>query len=147
MKYSQSLIAALLLAAALTYGCGSSQGVSAGRSQDTQVTNENGIAQASSNQSFIGLDDYLRRIPGLYVTGRGNSVSVRVRAMSNSIIGDSDPLFVLDGVAIGTDFNQIAQVINVNDIANITVLKNASETTIYGVRGANGVIVIKSKTN
>lgn len=60
----------------------------------------------------------------------------------NSINAGTSPLFILDGIAISAaDFSSI----NPNDIDNISVLKDASSTSIYGARAANGVIVITTK--
>jgi len=69
----------------------------------------------------------------------GGAVKVRIRGI-NSITGDNSPLVVIDGV-LGGDLATI----NPNDIASMDVLKDASATAIYGVRGANGVILISTK--
>lgn len=69
------------------------------------------------------------------------SSSVRIRG-SNSINAGKDPLYIMDGVAIGAgDFSAL----NSADIESLTVLKDASSTSIYGARAANGVIVITTK--
>ena len=62
---------------------------------------------------------------------------------ANSINSSNDPLFVVDGVALGS---VSFQDINVNDIESMEVLKDASATAIYGSRGANGVIMITTKS-
>src|SRR5690606_19497679 len=54
------------------------------------------------------------------------------------------PLYVIDGFIVGTDFN--LNNININDIESIEVLKDASSISIYGTRGANGVIMITTKS-
>lgn len=60
----------------------------------------------------------------------------------NSINADTEPLFILDGSPISaSDFASI----NPNDIENLSVLKDASSTSIYGARAANGVVVITTK--
>jgi len=69
----------------------------------------------------------------------GGDVSIRIRG-ANSILGDNNPLYVIDGF-IGADFNNL----NPDDIASIEVLKDASSTAIYGSRGANGVVLITTK--
>lgn len=67
--------------------------------------------------------------------------SFKIRGV-NSINAGTTPLFILDGIAISaSDFSSI----NPNDIDNISVLKDASSTSIYGARAANGVIVITTK--
>ncbi len=84
----------------------------------------------------------------------GGGISVRVRGIS-SINAGSDPLYVVDGIPVITgDFGQIGfsgqtinalSDINPNDIESISVLKDASATTIYGSRASNGVILITTK--
>lgn len=84
------------------------------------------------------------RAAGVFVqnaTGAPNSeVRIRIRG-SNSINGDNDPLVVIDG-AQGASINSV----NPNDIESFEVLKDASATSIYGSRGANGVILITTKS-
>src|SRR5439155_21778993 len=55
------------------------------------------------------------------------------------------PLYVLDGVAIEPGPNGYLTGVNPNDIDSIEVLKEPAETALYGVRGANGVIIVKTK--
>lgn len=60
----------------------------------------------------------------------------------NSINADTEPLFVIDGVPVSaSDFSSL----NPNDIESLSVLKDASSTSIYGARAANGVVVITTK--
>jgi TonB-linked SusC/RagA family outer membrane protein len=84
------------------------------------------------------------RAAGVQVTNAagapGGDVRIRIRG-ANSINGDNNPLYVVDGF-VGADFNTI----NPEDIASIQVLKDASATAIYGSRGANGVIIITTKS-
>ena len=69
------------------------------------------------------------------------SASITIRG-TNSINSGTAPLYILDGVAISaSDFNTI----NPADIESMSVLKDASSTSIYGARAANGVIVITTK--
>ena len=89
----------------------------------------------------------------------GGSAKVTMRGVS-SINGDNNALFVVDGVPIsnsntntvnqqrgagGYDYGSPIQDINPNDIAEVTVLKGAAATALYGSRGANGVIMITTK--
>jgi len=69
----------------------------------------------------------------------GDELTIRIRGM-NTINGDSNPLYVIDGVP-RTNMNDI----NPNDIASIQVLKDASATSIYGAKGGNGVVLIETK--
>ena len=91
----------------------------------------------------------------------GAAVSVRVRGITS--FGGSEPLYVIDGVAISGNANNGHQLtssaspseqetsasplaqLNPNDIESIDVLKDASATAIYGSRGANGVVIITTK--
>ena len=67
----------------------------------------------------------------------GSNAAIRIRGIG-SINASSDPLYVVDGVPFGGNLNSI----NPDDIASITVLKDATAAALYGARGANGVIVI-----
>ena len=71
----------------------------------------------------------------------GADVFIRVRGGS-SITQDNSPLFIVDGVVV----ENALSVISPQDIASIDVLKDASSTAIYGARGANGVVIITTKT-
>jgi TonB-linked SusC/RagA family outer membrane protein len=71
----------------------------------------------------------------------GTEATIRIRGFG-SVNGNRDPLYVLDGVPFSGSINAI----NPSDIASTTVLKDATATAIYGSRGANGVILITTKT-
>ncbi len=71
----------------------------------------------------------------------GAGMSVRVRG-SNSLLGSNDPLYVIDGFAI----SGAPTILDPNDIESMEVLKDASATAIYGARGANGVVMITTKS-
>ncbi len=100
------------------------------------------------------------KVAGVQVTSSagspGASSSIRIRG-SVSVNKSNQPLFVVDGVPIdngsggagngtaGVDQSNRAIDLNPNDIASMTVLKGASATALYGVRAANGAIVITTK--
>ncbi|WP_167618902.1 SusC/RagA family TonB-linked outer membrane protein [Maribellus sediminis] len=71
----------------------------------------------------------------------GSTATVRIRGFG-SVNGNRDPLYVLDGVPYSGALNAI----NPNDIESTTILKDATATAIYGSRGANGVILITTKS-
>ncbi len=85
------------------------------------------------------------QIPGLDIgTFSGNpgaDATVQLRGI-NSINGNTEPLFIMDGVPINEDR---FRALNPNEISSVTVLKDAGATAIYGSRGANGVVVIETK--
>jgi TonB-dependent starch-binding outer membrane protein SusC len=87
------------------------------------------------------------RAPGVQVTQvsgePGAATSIRIRG-GNSIQGNNEPLWVIDGVIVGQNFD--LNNINTNDIASIEILKDATAVSIYGTRGANGVILVTTKS-
>ena len=119
---------------------------------------------ANDASKAVSIDALLQgKVAGLNVSATmatpGAASSVTIRG-ANSLRGDNQPLYVIDNVpqastgefaesALGGSDFQIAQdplsSLNPNDIENITVLKDASATAIYGSRGANGVILITTK--
>ncbi|SMC80139.1 SusC/RagA family TonB-linked outer membrane protein [Cellulophaga tyrosinoxydans] len=86
------------------------------------------------------------RAAGVQVTqtsgAPGAGTSIRVRG-GNSITGSNEPLWVIDGIVVGSNFN--LNNINSSDIKSIEILKDASSIAIYGSRGANGVILVTTK--
>lgn len=99
-------------------------------------------------QSSATLENRLQgQTPGVMIaSGSGqpgsDDLTIRVRG-TGSINGSNTPLYIMDGVMVeSADFAAL----NTNDIADIQVLKDASATAIYGSRGANGVIVITTKS-
>ena len=87
---------------------------------------------------YVSLIDMLRgHVAGLDINSSGGA---NIRGIG-SVTGAIEPLVVLDGVVIGT-LNEANNMININDIKTIEVLKSAPE---WGMRGANGVIIITSK--
>lgn len=90
------------------------------------------------------VDEVLQgRATGVQVTNAsgapGADARIRIRG-ANSVLGDNNPLYVVDGF-VGVDFNTI----NPADIESIQILKDAASTAIYGSRGANGVVIITTK--
>ncbi|MBL7768004.1 MAG: TonB-dependent receptor [Flavipsychrobacter sp.] len=78
----------------------------------------------------------------------GGGVTVRVRG-AGSLTAGNEPLYVIDGFPVTSDYNQTnnpLNSINPNDIESVQVLKDASATAIYGSRGSNGVIIITTKS-
>ena len=72
----------------------------------------------------------------------GAGTVIRIRG-GNSIIGSNEPLWVIDGIIVGQNFD--LNNLNSNDISSIEILKDASSIAIYGSRGANGVILVTTK--
>lgn len=99
------------------------------------------------------------RIAGVSVTNvgpQGGSARITIRG-ANSIAGNNQPLFVVDGVPIdnsaprnqgygGIDYGNTAGDLNPNDIESLSVLKGPNAAALYGSRAANGAIVITTKS-
>ncbi len=85
------------------------------------------------------------RAPGVQVINNdaspGGNISVLIRGIGSLASGGNTPLYVVDGYPTTGGINNI----NPNDIASIDVLKDASATAIYGIRAANGVVIITTK--
>jgi len=85
------------------------------------------------------------KVPGIIVARLPDgSLSIRIRGNS-SISANAEPLFVIDGLAVQSAAGGALKGINPHDIASIEVLKDAASLSFYGVRAANGVIVITTK--
>ena len=117
---------------------------------DDGFTTKNSRSSAGSAKSVetendeITLDSYLRRVPGVNISGAGYNARVTIRGVK-TIYGAKDALFVVDGVPLSGGLGQVAGLVQVRDIDRLTVLKDGSSTAIYGARGGSGVIVIKTK--
>ena len=85
------------------------------------------------------------RVAGVDVTtAPGGGIKVRIRG-SHSLTGNNEPLFVVDGMPLMNTSNGVLRDINPYDIESISVLKDVASTAIYGVRGGNGVILIRTR--
>lgn len=73
----------------------------------------------------------------------GGAPEIRVRGQG-SLSFDSDPLVVVDGISVGNSTEYLSSM-NMDNVASVEVLKDASSSAIYGSRGANGVILITTK--
>lgn len=91
------------------------------------------------------LSDLLRgSTAGVVVTGANGGITVRIRGGS-SVYGSNDPLYVVDGMPVRPMAGGTLPSINPHDVKSITILKDAAATSLYGSRGANGVIVVETK--
>ncbi len=91
-----------------------------------------------------GVDQVLQgKAAGVSVTqstgAPGDGINIRIRGVGT--INNNDPLYIIDGVPTQNGIDQISP----NDIADISVLKDASSAAIYGARASNGVVIITTK--
>ncbi|MCC8172220.1 MAG: TonB-dependent receptor [Parabacteroides sp.] len=84
------------------------------------------------------------KVAGVMVTQSygqpGSPMNINIRGVGT--IGDSDPLYVIDGIPTKTGINSL----NPGDIESISILKDASAAAMYGSRAANGVVLVKTKS-
>jgi TonB-dependent starch-binding outer membrane protein SusC len=113
--------------------------------QTESSRNYTGSASEVKNEnSILTLDTYLRKIPGILVTGSGSTATVRLRG-ENSFVANSEPLIVLNGVVVNGGYASAYYLINPFEIKSVTALKDAASAAIYGSRASNGVVVVTLK--
>ena len=98
-------------------------------------------SKANSPGTYYNLSDYLIRVPGIQkVDG-----VYRIRD-ARSFNGEVEPLYVINGVPVGNNYDRANSLVDVNDIESVKVLKNVRDTNKYGMRGSTGVVEIVTKT-
>lgn len=137
-----------MLLMGLISGCAHSSGTSQGETEET--------APERPSRSTVTAEDIERtpgrpveevlqgRFPGVEVFRTAGGIAVRIRGRT-SILNSTEPLYVIDGIPIQAGPGGSLTGINPLDIESIEVLKDAASTAMYGIRGANGVIIIKTK--
>jgi len=131
-------------------GCGQ-------RSRPAQVSPERPQGQASAEAATVKSDEIAQapgesiekslagRVAGVVVgQAPDGSISVRIRG-GTSVYGNGEPLYIVDNIPVQAGPNGALTGINPSDIESIRVLKEATDIAFYGSRGANGVIVVKTK--
>ncbi len=143
MTSSPSRILAVGLLVGLLSGCTHRSGKAAQQNPPPASTVTSDDIDRAPGQS---LEEVLQgRIAGVTVTRTADGgIAVRIRGQT-SILGSNEPLYVLDGIPIQPGPNGNLSAISPYDIESIEVLKDAVSMAMYGGRGANGVIVIKTK--
>ena len=125
----------------------------------TEARNRTGVVATVTTREFntgrvVSPEQLIQaKVPGVQVVDNnepGGGISLRIRG-GTSITSSNEPLFVLDGVPLPvgggvSDGRNALNFLNPVDIETITVLKDASATAIYGSRGANGVVLITTKS-
>uniref|UniRef100_A0AAU6WUT3 TonB-dependent receptor plug domain-containing protein n=1 Tax=Chryseobacterium endophyticum TaxID=1854762 RepID=A0AAU6WUT3_9FLAO len=126
-----------------------------GRQKKSDLTGAiTAVSEKDFNKGAIVSADQLiaGKAPGVRITSSGGSPdaapNIRIRGGS-SFSANNNPLIVIDGVPLDTNnpagVANPLNLINPNDIESFSILKDASATAIYGNRGSNGVIIIKTK--
>lgn len=138
----------LVALVALAEGCGPKpQSADVAAAPAPKPTRDGLSADEVTRNPNMPIEEMLRgKIAGVVVSRtEDGGIAVRIRGGSSSFSGNNEPLYVLDGVPITPGPNGSLMGINPYDIASIKVLKDPADITMYGVRGANGVILIKTK--
>lgn len=130
-----------LIACILTLSCQSTQQTSKKSFPSDEQAARSEIKPEQNNLTLL---DYLRREPSLKITGSHPNPHIMVRG-AQTISGENQPLFVVDGTQIGYSYEQVMTTVDVADIRSVRVLKDAASTSPYGMRGANGVIEIRTR--
>jgi TonB-dependent SusC/RagA subfamily outer membrane receptor len=143
MTLSSSCVLLVGSLVGLLSGCSHGSGNAAQQSPPPASSVTSDDIERAPGQS---LEELLQgRIAGVTVSRTADGgIAVRIRGQT-SLVGTNEPLYVLDGIPMQPGPNGSLTGINSYDIESIEVLKDAVSTVMYGARGANGVIVIKTK--
>jgi len=133
-------------------------GISKEKKQLAFATDNISATDLNHNNAYNLIDALAAQSPGIWTNSSagspGASTAIRIRGF-RSINGANQPLFILDGMPIdnsstgnsttGVDISNRLLDLNIQDIEKISVLRGASAAALYGIRAANGAIVITSK--
>jgi hypothetical protein len=128
----------LLTIIGLTTACGSTQTVA----KQDQGRKSNTLEVDNTKTGITDLTIYLKQISGVQVNGSGADATIVVRGVS-SVNMETSPLFVVNGNPIGNDYSVIFNMVDVQQVKRIRVLKSSVDTSMYGMRGATGVVEIE----
>lgn len=119
-------------------------GYTLGKEEDANQSNIM-VHPNQDHPSNLSLNELIQRLPGVRIqSGRGAYATFVVDGASASFMSGSSPLFVVNGNVVGTDYSNVFTLVNPYDVDSVSVLKG-SDASIYGTRGANGVILIRTK--
>jgi TonB-dependent SusC/RagA subfamily outer membrane receptor len=138
--------AALVIASAAGCGHPTADPGPSPLSTATSSTREVKTSSAMPQSPNMPIEEYLAsRSSGVEIGhGPDGTLTVRLRG-SSGMYGSTQPLYIVDGVPFTPSTGGGLSGINPYDVASIRALRDAADIAMYGVRGANGVIVIKTK--
>jgi len=140
---TRALMPVLLLLAACSHRSSGSQSAEPGTPPGTVLTADD--IRRSPGQSLEQL--LLARVPGLTLTRAPDGHAVLHFRGTTTFLGDEEPLFVVNGIPLSPNPSGNLAAIDLHDIETVQVFRDAAATAAYGIRGANGVIVIRTKRN
>ena len=126
------LYISLIIGFLVVTSCATNQELTDSESRDPRIEGRQELALSNA----LSLADYLARLPGVFVDDRTYPPTVSIRG--------GRPLFVVDGVPVGNTYASAANIVNPFDIHSVRVLKDPTDTVIYGRRAAHGVILIRT---
>lgn len=150
---------ALGLALMVTWGCAQSQSarddatheepmvsIGYGQVEQENVTGPIGVlteSELGGRTPTTVMEMIAGRVAGVRAVHTAYGTRLQIRGI-HSLMGSTDPLFVVDGVPVTTDSFRALDFLNPHDVVRVEVLKGAS-AAVYGSRGANGVILITTR--
>ena len=152
-----ALVGALAALAVLT-GCGSGAQANTVRftpepAPEPGASRTSGVTAVSGDDmKQVGvqrIEEYLNgRVPGLQVIrNESGQMSIRIRGTASLGRSDEEPLVIVDGIPTPQGMNtEVLRMLDPREVHRVEVLKDASATAMYGSRGANGVLVIRTRS-
>ncbi len=99
-------------------------------------------SQLNPFQRYSNLGDALRGFGGVYVSGTGVNRTV---TLSRTGAASQEPLYVVDGFPVGTDYRRANNAVNMAEVKTIRVVRNVGEMAQYGASGQGGIILITTE--
>lgn len=112
--------------------------------EEKEKSTENTVSVTDVKQGN-DLTAHLRGVSGLRVQGSGPNATITIRGIQ-SLNSSEEPLFILDGQQFSGSYSTLYNLISVNNLKSINVLKDPASLGFYGALAANGVIEIKTKS-
>lgn len=131
--YAYSVVIASFL---FLSGCASTSPASEGEEADSNTI--------EVHNPSLTLADYIRRAGGVSVHNVDGRTRIRIRG-NLSFNSTSDPLFVVDGVRSGNDYDRVENLVPLNFIQSIQVLKGSEASSRFGLAASSGAIIITTK--
>ena len=139
MKVNYLVYTVLLTVVILVTGCAST-----GSTSDSSSENDSESGTIEVHDPSLNLADYIRRAGGVSVHNIDGQTRVRIRG-NLSFNSTSEPLFIVDGVRLGNNYDRVENLVPVDYIKSIRVLKGSEASSRFGLAASSGAIIIKTK--
>ena len=144
MKIQTLFISVFLMSLILTSGCattGTSNSINSSSSSSGSSARSDAI---EVHDPSLSLADYIRRAGGVSVHNIDGQTRIRIRG-NLSFNSTSEPLFVIDGVRSGNNYDRVENIVPLDFIESIQVLKGSDASTRFGLAASSGAIIITTK--